>query len=194
MKITTTLLAAVLTVSSASATIVFSDDFNYTTTNAFLAEGGWTSHTGTLGTNIGSDSGSGFMWGNSQGVDYNYGTTIVAGDTITVDANIRRTLSGYFYSRELLLWDGSNAATETQIAFSDLEGNTATSGDLTSLSYTVTAADLAGGNNQLILRYRHSANWGETNSVSLDVTAVPEPSSTALLGLGGLALILRRRK
>jgi hypothetical protein len=27
-----------------------------------------------------------------------------------------------------------------------------------------------------------------------DVTAVPEPSSTALIGLGGLALILRRRK
>ena len=26
------------------------------------------------------------------------------------------------------------------------------------------------------------------------ITAVPEPSSTALLGLGGLALILRRRK
>lgn len=32
-------------------------------------------------------------------------------------------------------------------------------------------------------------------SISLDTTAaVPEPSSTALLGLGGLALILRRRK
>jgi len=29
---------------------------------------------------------------------------------------------------------------------------------------------------------------------STDVVAVPEPSSTALLGLGGLALILRRRK
>ncbi|MGJ8658192.1 MAG: PEP-CTERM sorting domain-containing protein [Akkermansiaceae bacterium] len=28
----------------------------------------------------------------------------------------------------------------------------------------------------------------------LELTAVPEPSSTALLGLGGLALILRRRK
>lgn len=29
---------------------------------------------------------------------------------------------------------------------------------------------------------------------NLEVTAVPEPSSTALLGLGGLALILRRRR
>ncbi|MGJ8672095.1 PEP-CTERM sorting domain-containing protein [Rubritalea sp.] len=29
---------------------------------------------------------------------------------------------------------------------------------------------------------------------TMEVTAVPEPSSTALLGLGGLALILRRRK
>lgn len=34
----------------------------------------------------------------------------------------------------------------------------------------------------------------EFSAVSFDVTAVPEPSSTALLGLGGLALILRRRK
>jgi hypothetical protein len=31
-------------------------------------------------------------------------------------------------------------------------------------------------------------------SLTVDFTAVPEPSSTALLGLGGLALILRRRK
>ncbi|MFK7911084.1 MAG: PEP-CTERM sorting domain-containing protein [Akkermansiaceae bacterium] len=41
---------------------------------------------------------------------------------------------------------------------------------------------------------------GSANGVRLDglewsfTTAVPEPSSTALLGLGGLALILRRRK
>ena len=32
------------------------------------------------------------------------------------------------------------------------------------------------------------------NTVELEVTTIPEPSSTALLGLGGLALILRRRK
>ena len=34
----------------------------------------------------------------------------------------------------------------------------------------------------------------DNNNLVLNLTAVPEPSSTALLGLGGLALILRRRR
>lgn len=37
-------------------------------------------------------------------------------------------------------------------------------------------------------------NQGLLDDVSITQTAVPEPSSAALLGLGGLALILRRRK
>ncbi len=36
--------------------------------------------------------------------------------------------------------------------------------------------------------------YGVIDDLELDITQVPEPSSTALLGLGGLALILRRRK
>ncbi|MGJ8656005.1 MAG: PEP-CTERM sorting domain-containing protein [Akkermansiaceae bacterium] len=39
----------------------------------------------------------------------------------------------------------------------------------------------------------NGAQWDPNNFV-LTVTPVPEPSSTALLGLGGLALIMRRRK
>ena len=35
---------------------------------------------------------------------------------------------------------------------------------------------------------------GHTYKTDGSIFAVPEPSSTALLGLGGLALILRRRK
>ncbi|WP_227021637.1 PEP-CTERM sorting domain-containing protein [Oceaniferula marina] len=43
-----------------------------------------------------------------------------------------------------------------------------------------------------------STNYGGDrvgfNEIQFDTTAVPEPSSAALIGLGGLSLILRRRK
>jgi hypothetical protein len=38
------------------------------------------------------------------------------------------------------------------------------------------------------------SGWDQHFEANFDTVAVPEPSSTALLGLGGLALILRRRK
>ena len=40
----------------------------------------------------------------------------------------------------------------------------------------------------------HFSTTGTNGTDTYTLTAVPEPSSTALLGLGGLALILRRRK
>ena len=42
------------------------------------------------------------------------------------------------------------------------------------------------------VQYTGTAGGNDVASITFD--AVPEPSSTALLGLGGLALILRRRK
>jgi len=39
-----------------------------------------------------------------------------------------------------------------------------------------------------------TGQWMMINEVEFTGTAVPEPTTTALLGLGGLALILRRRK
>jgi len=39
-----------------------------------------------------------------------------------------------------------------------------------------------------------NADHAEIDSITLTTLPVPEPSSTALLGLGGLALLLRRRK
>lgn len=39
-----------------------------------------------------------------------------------------------------------------------------------------------------------TSDWDLEFDATWDTVAVPEPSSTALLGLGGLALILRRRK
>lgn len=40
----------------------------------------------------------------------------------------------------------------------------------------------------------HFTTTGTAGTIGYTLTAVPEPSSTALLGLGGLALIMRRRK
>jgi len=63
-----------------------------------------------------------------------------------------------------------------------------------SVSYTATGAET----NLYILFERPAGHTGRSTvavgSTTLDFVAAPEPSSTALLGLGGLALILRRRK
>ncbi len=67
---------------------------------------------------------------------------------------------------------------------------------------SIGTAQLTGGATQTITNMRLGGRVGADNRYSdfgldevvIDVTPVPEPSSTALLGLGGLALILRRRK
>ncbi len=77
---------------------------------------------------------------------------------------------------------------------------------LASVSGVVSLTDSLGGNHGAIATSGTAITdrilWGATSSGgqgsttwnALSVDTVPEPSSTALLGLGGLALILRRRK
>lgn len=48
---------------------------------------------------------------------------------------------------------------------------------------------------ELTLTYTVGGNSNQVGALNfMSITAVPEPSSTALLGLSGLALILRRRR
>ncbi|BDS06873.1 hypothetical protein NT6N_19130 [Oceaniferula spumae] len=80
------------------------------------------------------------------------------------------------------------AATFT--SFDDLDISVHANGEIASFdpaTGTVTGNGAAGAD---------SFNGSRVANLDLtfDVTAVPEPSSAALLGLGGLALILRRRK
>lgn len=65
-------------------------------------------------------------------------------------------------------------------------------GTATTLDLTYTG--LVGESYTLEFTSSVSENWGAIDDLSFSQTAVPEPSSAALLGLGGLALILRRRK
>lgn len=80
-----------------------------------------------------------------------------------------------------------NVANFAELDLIALAGNTAGTYDLSyEIAYTFT--NWAPGNVQ-VTGQSHSPMTGVAS-----FTVVPEPSSTALLGLGGLALILRRRK
>ncbi len=50
------------------------------------------------------------------------------------------------------------------------------------------------GSDQIVISFDAGSSTNVQHINAIELTAVPEPSSTALLGLGGLALILRRRK
>lgn len=86
---------------------------------------------------------------------------------------------------------GSGIGTNTGWSRGTDTGNWATGGGTwgnASLSYTAIAADAG--------KPIGIAFWSADDAAydDVSVTSIPEPSSAALLGLGGLALLLRRRK
>jgi hypothetical protein len=50
------------------------------------------------------------------------------------------------------------------------------------------------GDAQYVRLTTYSSDWSMLFEVEFNGTVVPEPSSSALLGMGGLALLLRRRR
>mgnify|MGYP000318392739 CR=1 FL=1 len=83
--------------------------------------------------------------------------------------------------------DGTLIHTDSNAGIATLGGMLNGSSDFRTAAYNTIDSNAFTGISD---RYRIS----DTALTSGDFLAVPEPSSTALLGLGGLALILRRRK
>lgn len=94
--------------------------------------------------------------------------------------------------------DGSTGT----VSFGEIGSGEQITNGVTSISYDFTLTEAGSTGDYLVLGWgTRSANGGDTGVVSdsfnidnITVTAVPEPTSATLLGLGGAALILRRRK
>jgi hypothetical protein len=123
----------------------------------------------------------------------------------TIDAAAGYTVN--LSSIDLSAWRNGSGAASGFIMEVSLDGGAFTQydttitaglpGDFTDYTFTETLSSVDGGTAAI----RFTTNATSTGNIHINgftvnggITAVPEPSSAALLGLGGLALILRRRK
>ena len=128
-----------------------------------------------------------------NGISQTLADSIVVGNTYTMtvavgdrDAGSRATFSGY----DIRLLAGGSLVASTSSTVSPGDGT------FTDVSFSYTAE--AGDSGLLGIELRETNGGGgkavDFDNVRLSFTAVPEPSSTALLSLGGLALMLRRKR
>lgn len=194
-------LALVASMGMSNAALISNFDFDTTYTTANDADQGNTSSqtlrlddTG-FGTNGGVGSAlSGTGWSftsvefihetssaNTIGLSITDGVqTITSDNTIDQSALSFGDIMLFSFTGDTETFDATSTLT---ISFTGANGRIALSG----------GGDYGGNINSL---NTGNVNFSGTSdaAIRIDVTAVPEPSSTALLGLGGLALILRRRK
>ncbi len=108
--------------------------------------------------------------------------TVAASGTFTLAVSTD-IYAGFFTSglgSGIIGLDGNNSGSGTSITDHDNNGFNAPTG--------------AGQTVESLNGFSHAGNLTRTYAFEINVSEVPEPSSVALLGLGGLALALRRRR
>ncbi|MEZ7957756.1 MAG: discoidin domain-containing protein [Rubritalea sp.] len=191
MKITMSLAVAMgslaLAATSANAAVISVSDYVISTGVGVLDPGTGANFGDTGGVELNDDVTNTTTASNNVGWNYDSGTdrpltTFDLGsawDVQTIDF-YTRTTNGTITSIDISVsLDDSTYSAVTNYAFS-----------APNASLDVSLLD----NARYVRVTTYSTDWSMISEVDFNGDAVPEPTTTALLGLGGLALILRRRK
>ena len=188
-----------ITASASAANVLLNSDFAAGGANWTVAgDTGNSQFVTTSGLHVGFDGGDGFSW-------YTALATLTVTQTVVTAGTGDFVLSGDFLQRNdvavpvshgnaswtIELHDGGGEITEDSQT-GTFPGTSTPGGGDPSQNVSKSYSNLAAGT--YTVQYTIAGGQGAVDNIELDFTAVPEPSSAALLGLGGLALILRRRK
>lgn len=201
--LTTTALSMGLT--NAAAIVVVNPGFEDPGSNTYNTADQWTTVTGWSGITGQTYAGSGatderertgsyggkvtyFFDRPDGGVFQLTGHTIVAGQEFTLTFYHDSTFADALINYSLIYGDTTQIISTGTHTAGDAAGF-----DVVTLTGTATAA-MAGQSLGILFDTNATAGFSVIDDVSLSFEAVPEPSSTALLGLAGLATLLRRRR
>ncbi len=211
-------IASTGTINSTSGVTINGGEFNYNSSTAlsqpvsFTGTGGTLSGSGTITPAVTVTSGNTIAPGNSVGNLSTGNLTLNSGSVYSAEADLATVVSGTVYAADqinvtgsvtlvpgctlvLSLLNNPTGLVDKTIVLINNDGTDAVSGTFTNiipgsqglpnLTYTIgynydVASGLYGGVN--------------SNDVAITFSAVPEPTSLALLGLGGLGLLKRRRR
>ncbi|MFD2275054.1 PEP-CTERM sorting domain-containing protein [Rubritalea spongiae] len=156
-------------------------------------------HFRATNTNAGGDSAT-----NDEGASWIsplIDTTSFSGQQLNFNIDVTPAGALGFYEAEDIVEifysvDGGPAVSLGDLITANDNFNGQTGGNTTfGITQTIEQNFIAGNSLQLEVLFNLNANSNETVAIdNISVASVPEPSSTALLGLGGFTLILRRRR
>ena len=180
---------------NAASVTINNHDFS---SGSFPVVTGWDSDNNS-GVNSATPFGSA-LWINFNGlVSQTTGATIDEGTTYTLTVDIGQQINWPGDGGVIRLYGSDLGPT---VALAEFDSGTLPAAGDTLLNQTTSFVATAGQDTGQFIGVALIGGTGEVansvqvrfDNVRLDAEAVPEPSTTALLGLGGLALVLRRRK